>query len=309
MQGSLGNATNSVVKRSESVSKIQLLVQAISAASSSLNLAKQLIQEIERQGGGLFAGTADVPGLVGKYDGMFMITEAGKKYPVPDNYSAKTKLVYGDKLKMIEGPEGRRFKLLTEAPRVEAEAQLAQKDGRFEALGKEGSYKLLQGAVRWWSGAEGDKVKILLPTDEKHPPFAALVEIIGKKPGEGEEGVVPALVKKLPVPAAVRTSRSAQEPSRASRDKNLSPSTQEPSPTSGVIKPAETPRPKTDQPEAQKKEPSSASAKGGEKLSAAKPTVAKSEGASAAKKVETPKEAPPAEKKAAKPIDEEEELR
>ena len=161
--------------------KIQLLNQAINAASSSLNQAKQILSEIERGG-----GTPEMPGLVGKYDGMFMVTEAGKKYPVPDNYSAKTKLVYGDKLKMVEGPEGRRFKLLEEMERVEQEAQLAVKDGHFEALGKDVSYRLIQGAIRYWGGEEGDKIKILLPKGGKNIPFAGLLEIVGRKPGSGE---------------------------------------------------------------------------------------------------------------------------
>jgi len=161
--------------------KIQLLSQALNAATASLNLAKQLLSEVERSG-----GAGELPGLVGKYDGMFMVTEAGKKYPVPDNYAAKTKLVYGDKLKMIEGPEGRRFKLIEEVERVEEEAQLVVKDGRFEALGKDGSYKLIQGAVRYWNGVEGDKLKILLPKGEKNVPFAGLAEIVGKQPGGGE---------------------------------------------------------------------------------------------------------------------------
>jgi len=160
--------------------KIQLLNQALNAASSSLNLAKQLISEIEHR-----SGTPEMPGLVGKYDGMFMVTEAGKKYPVPDNYSAKTKLVYGDKLKMVEGPEGRRFKLLEEMEREEQEAQLAVKDGHFEALSKDSSYRLIQGAVRYWGGEEGDKLKIILPKGQRNVPFAGLVEIIGRKPGSG----------------------------------------------------------------------------------------------------------------------------
>ncbi len=163
--------------------KIQLLSQALNAASSSLNLAKQFLTEIEHGG-----GTGETPGLVGKYDGMFMVTEAGKKYPVPDNYAAKTKLLYGDKLKMIEGPEGRRFKLLEEVERAEEGAQLALKDGRFEALGKDASFKLLQGAVRFWNGEEGDKLKILLPKGGKNVPFACLLEIVGRQPGGAPEG-------------------------------------------------------------------------------------------------------------------------
>jgi hypothetical protein len=173
--------------------KIQLLNQALNAASSSLNLAKQLLSEVEHR-----SGNPEMPGLVGKYDGMFMVTEAGKKYPVPDNYSAKTKLVYGDKLKMVEGPEGRRFKLLEEMEREEQEAQLAVKDGHFEALGKDGSYKLIQGAVRYWSGEEGDKIKIILPKGQRNVPFAGLVEIIGREPGAGvpEQPATPKLAPK-----------------------------------------------------------------------------------------------------------------
>jgi len=170
-----------MAERHLSKNKVQLLRQAISAASSSLKVANQLLNEIERIGG------AEVPGLVGKYDGRFMVTQAGKKYPVPDNYSAKTRLVYGDKLKMTEGPMGRQFKLVEKLSRVEADAQLAVKDGQFEALGKGGSYRLLQSAVKYWGGEEGDKVKILLPEEEKNVPFACLLEIVGKKPGVREE--------------------------------------------------------------------------------------------------------------------------
>lgn len=194
--------------------KIQLLNQALNAASSSLNLAKQLLSEIEHRG-----VTTEMPGLVGKYDGMFMVTEAGKKYPVPDNYSAKTKLVYGDKLKMVEGPEGRRFKLLEEMEREEQEAHLAVKDGHFDALGKDGSYRLIQGAVRYWSGEEGDKIKILLPKGQRNVPFAGLVEIIGRKPGSGapEQAPKPSIqprtneVARSPQ-AAVKPSVSAVQP-------------------------------------------------------------------------------------------------
>ncbi len=162
--------------------KIQLLRQALVSASSSIKLANQILNDVERMG-----GATELPGLVGRYDGRFMVTEAGKKYPVPDNYSAKTKLVYNDRLKMVEGPRGRQFKLVEKVSRVEVEAQLVEKDDQFEALTKDGSHKLLQSAVKYWSGAEGDKVKIRLPEGEKNVPFAALVEIVGKTPGGAKE--------------------------------------------------------------------------------------------------------------------------
>lgn len=171
--------------------KVQLLRQALSAANSSIKLANQLLNEVEQMG-----GSGSMPGLVGKYDGRFMITEAGKKYPVPDNYSAKTRLAYGDQLKMVEGPTGRQFKLLEKIPRTEQEAQLAVKDGQFMALGKDGSYTLLQSAVKYWGGEEGDKLKILLPEKGKNVPFACLVEVVGRKPGAGvQEQARPAVRK------------------------------------------------------------------------------------------------------------------
>jgi len=188
--------------------KVQLLRQALSAANSSIKLANQLLNEVEQMG-----GSGSMPGLEGKYDGRFMITAAGKKYPVPDNYSAKTRLIYGDKLKMVEGPTGRQFKLLEKIPRTEEEAQLGIKDGQFIALGKGGSYTLLQSAVKYWGGEEEDKVKILLPEKEKNVPFACLIEVVGKQPGAGvQEPPRPAVKKEEPAPAPKAEPSEKKEP-------------------------------------------------------------------------------------------------
>ena len=261
--------------------KIQLLNQALNSASSSLNLAKQILSEIEHRG-----ATTEMPGLVGKYDGMFMVTEAGKKYPVPDNYSAKTKLVYGDKLKMVEGPEGRRFKLLEEMEREEQEAQLAVKDGHFEALSKDSSYRLIQGAVRYWGGEEGDKVKILLPKGQRNVPFAGLVEIIGRKPGAGEP--------EAPKPAVAQ--KPKEEPKQEA-PKREEPKREEPKPgAKAPEKPAEKIEKKAEVKEAKKEEKPVEKAPAKEEKKEEKAPVK-----------EVKKEEPA--RKPAKPIDDKEELR
>lgn len=166
------------------------------------------------------------PGLIGKYDGMFMVTPAGKKYPVPDNYAAKSKLIYGDKLKMLEGPQGRQFKHIERIPRVEVEAQLSVKDGRFVAVTAEGSYKLIQSAVRYLKGEEGDKVKILLPREEKHAPFAAISEVVGKKEGppsrkatEGEEREEKPVTAKVPKEEEAKPTAKVEKEEKAPREK------------------------------------------------------------------------------------------
>src|SRR3989344_1091756 len=42
----------------------------------------------------------------GVFDGEEMIDAVGKKYPVPQNYASKSKIVPGDKLKLTITPDG-----------------------------------------------------------------------------------------------------------------------------------------------------------------------------------------------------------
>ncbi|MBM2821174.1 MAG: hypothetical protein HW405_934, partial [Candidatus Berkelbacteria bacterium] len=42
----------------------------------------------------------------GIFDGEEMIDSSGKKYPIPQNYASKSKLVAGDKLKLTVVPDG-----------------------------------------------------------------------------------------------------------------------------------------------------------------------------------------------------------
>jgi hypothetical protein len=278
-----------MAERRQTGNKLQLLSQALSAAVSSLNLARQIVNEIDH------VGSFETPGLVGKYDGMFMVTEAGKKYPVPDNYAAKTKLVYGDKLKMVEGPEGRRFKYIGRVPFTELEAKLTLKDGRFVAVAKEGSYKLLQSAVRHYNGEEGDKLVVLIPKDEKHAPFAALQKIAGKEPGTHPSHEGKKEVSEAPASAkAALGKKSAEAPS---------PSRGEGGEERGKKKPPAAKTEKKERPKAEAKEtvakPSKASprldsakrvARGGKAAKTTKTTAKKTPSKKGERKIEPPGE-------------------
>lgn len=155
-----------------SFSKVELVRQALISAEASLLLARRLLNEVQ---GGPVPERVEIEGIVGIFDGKFMITEDGKKYQVPENYASKTQLVCGDKLKMIQEGDGTRFKQIDRVRRKQLEGILARKEGKPVVVTAEGSYEILLSALKHVEALEGDQLEILIPQDNKHVPFAALV--------------------------------------------------------------------------------------------------------------------------------------
>ena len=120
--------------------------------------------------------------IEGLFDGYFMIGGNQKKYPVPMNYSSKTKLVPGDMLKLKVTPEGKFiYKLIKPVERKHLRALLSKTDeNKFTANTEDGKvYFLNQAAVTFFKGTPGDELYILI--NEKDPAaFAAIVAIIKK---------------------------------------------------------------------------------------------------------------------------------
>ena len=74
--------------------------------------------------------------IEGLFDGYFMIGADQKKYPVPMNYSSKTKLIPGDTLKLKVMPDGKFiYKLIKPADRKHLRAILSRTDdNKFTAV-------------------------------------------------------------------------------------------------------------------------------------------------------------------------------
>lgn len=91
----------------------------------------------------------------GKFDGYFMIGADQKKYPVPLNYSSKTKLVAGDLLKLKILEDGKFiYKLIQPVERKHIRAVLSKTDdNKFVAITDDGkNYFLNQAAVTFFKG-------------------------------------------------------------------------------------------------------------------------------------------------------------
>lgn len=151
--------------------KGDLVRQAILSAETSLQLARRLLMELEAPSA---PGTRELEGVIGTFEGKFLVTKDGKKYQVPENYASKTMLVYGDTLKMLEGEGGTRFKQIGKVRRKLLEGVLAKKEGKPFVVTVEGSYELAPSAVKHYQAIEGDQLEVLIPEENVHAPYAAI---------------------------------------------------------------------------------------------------------------------------------------
>ncbi|MFA5748278.1 MAG: hypothetical protein WC872_04185 [Candidatus Absconditabacterales bacterium] len=124
----------------------------------------------------------DVEVVEGKFDGYFMVGADQKKYPVPLNYSSKTKLVPGDILKLKIMSDGRFiYKLIQAIERKHIRSTLSKTDdNKFIAITDDGkTYFLNQAAVTFFKGKPGDELYILI-NEKEDGGFAAIEAIIKK---------------------------------------------------------------------------------------------------------------------------------
>jgi hypothetical protein len=116
------------------------------------------------------------------FDGYFMIWADQKKYPVPMNYSSKTKLIPWDTLKLKVMPDWKFiYKLIKPADRKHLRAILSRTDdNKFTAVTDEWTvYFLNQAAVTFFKWAPWDELYIIINEKDKGS-FAAIEAIIKK---------------------------------------------------------------------------------------------------------------------------------
>lgn len=181
-------------KPEDRVDKISHLLKT---AGNNLKKAQQLLEILSREVGKNYE---DVPGVLGIFDGEKMVAADGKTYKINPNYAAKSMLVAGDNLKMVEEEGKQIFKQITKVPRKRVEGVVNKKEGQWYVLTDLGSYKVLSVAAEFREAKTNDKAVILIPEDNTGSPFCALESIT--KEGEGKEEKVTELVEEKPKEAA-----------------------------------------------------------------------------------------------------------
>ncbi len=118
----------------------------------------------------------------GEFDGYFMVGDDLKKYPVPVNYSSKSKLIPGDRLKVTIKENGELiYKLILPADRKHVRAVLSkdEKDAsKWYAISSDRqTYSLNTAAVSFFKGLPGDEVYITINKNGQGS-YAALEAVI-----------------------------------------------------------------------------------------------------------------------------------
>jgi len=116
----------------------------------------------------------------GVFNGYAMIGDDTKQYPVPPNYASKSKLVEGDRLKLIIRGNGQ-FVYKQIGP-VERERRVGvleshSADGGMSVTAAGRTYRVLGASITYYHGAPGDEVVLLVPRGGMSP-WAAVENII-----------------------------------------------------------------------------------------------------------------------------------
>jgi hypothetical protein len=120
----------------------------------------------------------ELDGVEGSFDGFNMLGDDGKTYEVPANYAAKSRLVFGDKLKMVEKDGRKLFKQLEKAPRKTSQGIATKKEGLWYAITDTGSYKISDVAAEFNNIQINEELVVIVPEDNLNAPFAALDKVI-----------------------------------------------------------------------------------------------------------------------------------
>jgi len=160
----------------KSKSKLILIKNSISRAEENLKNARLLIEDLVNFPKTNFS--SDIPKLdpkssskiiLGAFDGENMISNEGKKYPVPSNYASKSKLVSGDKLKLTILEDGSfLYKQIGPVKRKRITGKLKIHKNKFSVETKTGdSYLVLPASITYFKAGKGDNLTIIVPEKEK----------------------------------------------------------------------------------------------------------------------------------------------
>lgn len=138
-----------------------------------------LVTSVMRQGVS-HAGSRTIEGI---FDGQKMVGENGETYTIAPNYASKSKLVTGDRMKLIITSTGNFvYKQIgpVERERIVALLALDPATNQFIATHEGKEWKILTASVTYFHGEPGDDVVILVP--KQGTATWAAVENIVKKP-------------------------------------------------------------------------------------------------------------------------------
>lgn len=117
----------------------------------------------------------------GLFDGMNMLGMDGKQYTIAANYASKSKLVEGDRMKLIIAADGTFIYKQIGPIERERKVGVVEQDttGDFVVKTEDRTYHVLSASVSYYQGQAGDEAVVLVPV-HKISRWAALENVIKK---------------------------------------------------------------------------------------------------------------------------------
>lgn len=154
---------------------IKNLVQAALNQLDKVQNAIELLESEDRR-----AHYQSIPGTEGVFDGQYLIAQDGRKTEVPSNYAAKSKLVYGDILKVFTDSGRQIFKQIDRVERKTVEGVLTKKEGKWYLLTDIGTYKISDASAEYHKAELNNRASALIPAQNLKVPFASLEKVFNE---------------------------------------------------------------------------------------------------------------------------------
>ncbi len=154
---------------------IKNLVQAALNQLEKVQNAIEILESEDRR-----AHYQNIPGTEGVFDGQYLIAQDGRKTEVPSNYAAKSKLVYGDILKVFTDSGRQIFKQIDRVERKTVEGVLTKKEGKWYLLTDIGTYKISDASAEYHKAELNNRASALIPAQNPKVPFASLEKVFNE---------------------------------------------------------------------------------------------------------------------------------
>jgi hypothetical protein len=175
--------------------QIALVLEVLDSADSCVKRAKRMLADlcgsplpvsISKAASGLAATKITDEGKIveGVFTGERMQGSDGEDYPVPANYASKSKLVFGDVLKLTIADDGRfLYKQIGPVDRKTVIGTLVADGSQFKVIADGGDYRVLLASVTYFKAEVGDKVTLIVP-DGQESEWGAIEAVLPSDVGE-----------------------------------------------------------------------------------------------------------------------------
>lgn len=178
----------------ENKKTIHAIVDFIVSAEKSIKNAKKLLKDVMEENNLSLDSTIDLNAkwltsytsedskiIEWVFTWNDMLWADGNKYPVPVNYSSKSKLVQGDKMKLTIEANGKMlYKQILPIEREIKTWLVVREKEKYQVISEGQTYDLLTAAVTHFKVNIWDRISILVPA-WKQATFAAIEAIIPKE--------------------------------------------------------------------------------------------------------------------------------